>query len=110
MVDSWLNLLFYLKILVHNPALNPSTQAFVPVKPNTAPQVSPGVANPFPQNANDLLEKLKKQKGKKRCQGCIQNNIFRCGHCWICSGSDHKMDACKLLGMDQGNGLGLPGM
>ena len=81
--------------------MNPSTPAFVSMKPSSAPQSSPGL---------DLLEKLKKQKGKKRCQGCIQSNTFRCGHCWICSGSDHKMDACKLLGIDQGNGSGLPGM
>ncbi len=29
-----------------------------------------------------------------KCQNCLDNNVWRCTHCWNCGGDDHKAAAC----------------
>ena len=79
--------------------LNPSAQQFLPTQQNNL------------QNMENLLRSDTHRRNNRngrnrgRCDECVQNNVFRCPHCFVCRGEGHKSTECPARN-ENGNGSG----
>ena len=82
------------------PRLNVNAQQFLPSHQNNF-QNTENTIRPGPHhNRNN-----RNGRNRGRCDECVQNNVLRCPHCFVCKGEGHKSNECPVRN-ENGNGSG----
>ena len=58
---------------------------------------------------NSLQSEIQFQRSRKpifKCALCVQNNISKCTHCFVCGSSDHMKNECTVSQSNNSSGLG----
>ena len=81
------------------PRLNVNAQQFLPSHQNNFQNMDNAIRpGPHPRNNRN-------GRNRGRCDECVQNNVLRCPHCFVCKGEGHKSTECPVRN-ENGNGAG----